>query len=291
MSVIDITTLLVDFIKRVETRLPSDVENALKKLQVEEDNPLQKIIYEAMLSNINEAKKKQIPLCQDTGILMFFIKAGVLSPLITNLKEKIIEATRRATLEIPLRPNAVDPITNNNSGDNTGRYVPWIHWDDILDNDLVEIGLYVAGGGSSFPGRAQVFSPVSGWNDLVRYVFDIVARYGINACPPLIIGIGIGATVEIASILSKKALFRKIGQRHENKKIALIEETLLKGLNELKIGAQGLEGKHGVIDVHIEYSYRHPATFAVGVTVSCWALRRGVLVIRGLSDYEFRDYW
>ncbi len=260
-------------------------------MQVEEDEPLQKIIYKAMLSNIDEAEKKQVPLCQDTGILMFFVKAGVLSPLIAGLKEKIIEATRKASLETPLRPNAVDPITNNNSGDNTGRYIPWIYWDDILDNDLVEIGLYVAGGGSSFPGRAQVFSPISGWNDLVKYVFNVVTRYGINACPPLIIGIGIGATAEIASILSKKALFRKIGQRHENRKIASIEEILLKKLNELNIGAQGLGGKHGVIDVHIEYSYRHPATFAVGVTISCWALRRGVLVVKGLDNYEFRDHW
>ncbi len=275
----------------METKLPSDVRNALKNLYVGEEDPIQKTIYDAILSNIDEADKKRVPLCQDTGILMFFIRAGIQSPIITVLKKKIVEATRKATREIPLRPNAVDPITNRNSGDNTGRYIPWIYWDDIIDSESIEIGLYVAGGGSSFPGRAQVFSPLAGWSELIKFVINTVAKYGINSCPPLVIGIGIGATAEIAAILSKKALFRRIGKRHENEKMALIEEILLKRLNELQFGAQGLKGKHGIIDVHIEYSYRHPATFAVGVTISCWALRRGVLVIKDSSNYEFRDYW
>ncbi len=286
-----IVQVLVEFIRRVETRLPSDVKAALTNLYNHEDGVLPKKMYETIILNINEAERKSIPLCQDTGSLMFFIKAGIKSPFLDMLDKYIIEAVRIATKSIPLRPNAIDPISNRNSGDNTGKYMPWIHWDEIRNTDTLEIGLYVAGGGSSFPGRAQVFSVTKGWENLVSSVVEIIIDRGINACPPLVVGIGIGATMEVAALLSKKALFRKIGQRHYNRKIALIEELLLNKLNELEIGPQGIGGKNGIMDVHIEYGYIHPASFAVGVSTSCWALRRGVLVIDREGNHKVLDYW
>ncbi len=288
---VDVTSILVDFIRRIETRLSIDVREALKKAYRENKDKALDVVYHAMLSNISIAEEKGLPLCQDTGTLMFFIKAGIRSPHIALLKNKIVEAVKIATKTIPLRPNAVNPLTNNNSGNNIGRYVPWIHWDELIDNDVVEIGLYVAGGGSSFPGRAQVFKPLTGWENMVNLVFKVVAEYGVNACPPLVIGIGIGPTMEVAAVLSKKALFRRIGEKHDDERIARLEETLLEKLNKLEIGPQGLRGRNGILDVHIEYGYRHPATFAVGVSISCWALRRGVLVLYPSNEYKFLDYW
>jgi len=274
---INLLNVMKEFIKIVVTSLPSDVKNALEKV-CENEEGVAKYVCDYMLKNVYFASRTHRPLCQDTGILMFFIKTNIKSPHIGDLKEVIIEAVRELSREGILRPNSIDPFTNINTGDNTGRYVPWIEW-DLGNDNVTEITLYVAGGGSSLPARALVVPPIRGLYELVRLVLDTVGTYGLNACPPLIVGVGIGATLEVASTLSKKALLRPIGVRNSNPKVAELERLLLSKLNSLGIGPQGLTGKTFVLDVHIEYGFRHPATFAIAVSLSCWALRRGTLVL------------
>jgi len=274
---INLLNVMKEFIKIVVTSLPSDVMNALEKV-CENEESVAKYVCDYMLKNVYFASRTHRPLCQDTGILMFFIKTNIKSPHIGDLKEVIIEAVRELSREGILRPNSIDPFTNINTGDNTGRYVPWIEW-DLGNDNVTEITLYVAGGGSSLPARALVVPPIRGLYELVRLVLDTVGTYGLNACPPLIVGVGIGATLEVASTLSKKALLRPIGVRNSNPKVAELERLLLSKLNSLGIGPQGLTGKTFVLDVHIEYGFRHPATFAIAVSLSCWALRRGTLVL------------
>lgn len=281
---------LIKLIELTVTKLPMDVVEALKKAYAQESSPIAKQIYDAIFLNIEEASKNNIPLCQDTGILMFFVKVGTRSPYIDYVYDAIIEAVREATHTIPLRPNAVDPFTNVNTGDNIGVNVPWIEVELIPRSDLLEVGLYIAGGGSSLPGRAMVFTPIEGYKSLIELVVDTISKYGVNACPPLVVGLGIGATAEIAAILSKRALLRPIGHRHPDKRVKDLEERLLQALNELNIGPQGLGGKVSVLDVHVEYSARHPATFAVGLSISCWALRRGYMKLHANRFYEITSH-
>jgi len=277
LSGAELRELLVKFIKVVATKLPDDVLKALREEREAEEDPVAKRFYEMMLENARYAAEKEIPICQDTGVPFFFIKLGTRSPYLSLIPSIIEESMEMASKEIPLRPNAVDPVTDENLGDNVGPYVPWIEYELLPDSDLTEITLLLSGGGSSLLGRSTTFKPLNGFEEMIDFIVDAVAEYGVNACPPLFIGIGIGATSEIASILAKRALLREIGSRNRNNIIAEIEELLLRKLNELKIGVQGYGAGKSVLDVHIEYSARHPTTFAVGLSVNCWALRRGVV--------------
>ena len=273
----ELRELLVKFIKIVATKLPDDVLKVLQREEEAEKDPIAKRFYGIMLENLRYAVEKEIPICQDTGIPFFFIKLGIRSPYLSLIPSIIEESMKIATEEVPLRPNAVDPVIDKNLGDNVGPYIPWTDYELLSDSDLTEITLLLSGGGSSLPGRSITFKPLNGFEEMIEFIVDAVAEYGVNACPPLFIGIGIGATAEIASILAKRALLRRIGSRNRNTVIAELEELLLKRLNELKIGVQGYGVGRSVLDVHIEYSARHPTTFAVGLSVNCWVLRRGIM--------------
>lgn len=282
-----LTDEVVYFLKILATRLPSDVLEALKAAYSAEENPVARNIYEAYLKNIQIAKEKSVPVCQDTGVAMFFVKVGTKFPYIDYIHQALIKGTRRATFEVPLRPNAVNPFSHQNSGDNTGENVPFIDIELVPGGDKLEIYGYLSGGGSSLPGRAKVLTPAefSGLDGLMEFIVDTVAKYGPNACSPLLVGVGIGATAEIAAVLSKKALLRKIGSRHPRPEVAELELSLKEKLNSLNIGPQGIGGKVSVLDVFVEYSYTHPATRAVGINVGCWATRRGLMVVN--SDLSF----
>ncbi len=286
----DVKGKLVDivsgFIHKTVAELPADVEEALRSAHMSETIPFTKSIYEAYFKNLEIARSKRVPLCQDTGILMFFVRAGTRSPFLDLVNDVLVEATRKASRDIPLRPNAVNPFTGVNSGDNTGVNTPFIDVELVPGSDRLEIYLYIAGGGSSLPGAAKVFTPGEGLKAAREFIIDTVAKYGPNACPPLLIGVGIGGTAEIAMILSKKALLRRIGNRNPDPMAAKLEEELKRDLNELGIGAQGLGGKVSILDVFVEYAYRHPATYAAGVSIGCWAHRRGLLVVHPDLRFE-----
>jgi L(+)-tartrate dehydratase alpha subunit len=282
--------LLTNFISIVSIRLPDDVLNALKELAKNEENPYGKFIYDAMFKNINLAISKNIPLCQDTGIPQFYVKLGENFPFKSLLLKALNEATSIATKRSFLRPNVVDPFNNENTGNNIGLHMPWIELELIPDVDYTEITLYLAGGGSSKPGVAKVFDPTIKWKSIIKFILHNIVKYGSSICPPLLIGVGIGPTIEIAASLSKKAILRPIGSKNLNSKAAILE-TLLKNLvNKLGIGPQGLGGTTTIMDAHIEYAGRHPATLAVAISTSCWALRRGTLKIHQNLCYEVLNY-
>jgi len=294
MSLDDVKEKLIKvfelFIAKASSELPVDVVNALNQAYEAEVSPFSKSFYEAYFKNLNEAKVYRIPICQDTGSLMFFVKAGTKFPYLNLINEAIVEATRRATRNIPLRPNAVDPFTHVNSGDNTGLYVPFIEVELVPNDDKLQVYIYPAGGGSSLPGTAKVFPPGLGLKAVKELVIETIAKYGPNACPPLIVGIGIAATAEVAALLAKKALLRTIGTRHPNPEAAKFELELKEMLNELNIGVQGVGGKTSVLEVFVEYAYRHPASLAAAVVVGCWAHRRGLLIVYPDLTYEMPLY-
>ena len=238
-----------------------------------------------ILENIRVAKATGRPLCQDTGVQTFFIEAGVDFPKIGHLKQLIIDAVKKATEIIPLRPNAVDPFTGKNHTGNIGNFIPAITWDFVSGTD-VNITAIPKGGGSENMSKLVMLKPSSGINGIKKFVIDEIKKAGGNPCPPTVIGLGIGGGADLAMKLGKLALLRPVGSRHEDEYIADIEEELIQRINETGIGPMGLGGKTTVLDVHIEHAPRHPASLPVGMVVQCWADRRAKMVIHRDGSWE-----
>ena len=267
--------------------LPPDVKEALQKVYLEETNEAAKAQLAAILRNIELAEKLKAPICQDTGLITYYVKLGAKFPAIGVIEESLIEATRLATKQIPLRPNSVDPITGRNPGDNTGRYTPVIMWDGVdPEGDYLEIIVVPKGGGSEYVTVFIMIPPGKGLEGVKEVVLDAVVKAGAMPCPPTIIGVGIAGTVDKAVYLAKKcAVVRKIGSRHPEPVIADLEMKLLDMINELGIGTMGMGGKTTALAVHIDYAYRHPATYAVAVVFQCWAARRATITIKSTGEY------
>ena len=281
-----LTGLIAKFTGIIGKRLPDDVVKKLEALRSQEDKHLSKVVYDSMFDNLEKAAALDRPACQDTGVINYFVKAGTRFPYLAQLKDILIEAVEIATVDAPLRHNAVEIFDEVNTGNNTGERTPFIHWEIVDDSDEIELEVYMAGGGCSLPGRAITLMPSAGYEGVVQYVFDTIVDWGINACPPLLVGIGIAGSVENAALLSKKAILRPIGSSHPNPKGAELEKRLEKGLNELGLGPQGLSGKSTVLGVHIESAARHPSTISAAINIGCWAHRRGTIRIKGDLSYD-----
>jgi L(+)-tartrate dehydratase alpha subunit len=283
-------TLIEKFISLVAVRLPDDVMARLEQMREAEDSTLQKALYDSYFENLRKARELNKPCCQDTGMLQFYVKAGTAFPFLDITAEVLAEATRRATLSVPLRPNAVNYFDEKNTGDNVAERSPWINWELIPHSSKMEITLYLAGAGCSLPCQARVFKPSDGYAAIVPFVFNVVCGPGINACPPLLVGIGLGHTIENAAVLSKKACLRIFGTVHPHPEGAEFEKRIMEGLNSLGMGAQGLRGNQAVMGVHIESSARHTATIACAVSLSCYTLRRGIISINDALSFELPTY-
>ncbi len=281
---------MLPFLSLVCKRLPDDVMERLKEMRRNEDSSLQKAIYDTMFENFRLAADTGRPCCQDTGLLHFYIKAGSEFPYLGKLQGWLKECVRIATREIPLRPNTVNFFEEQNSDDGTGERIPWIQWDIIPDWDGVEIMSYFAGGGCCYPAQAKVFTPAKGYSVIPEFLFEIVTNLGLNACPPVIIGIGLGENIENAAVLSKTACLRELGTHHSNPKGMELERLLLEKVNSLGIGAQGMRGNQYALAVHVESSGRHTATFAVAVSLACYVHRRGTICFDKDLNYELKQY-
>ena len=278
------TDIMASFIGYTAIHLPDDVVSKLCELRDAEDDPAAKSIYDMMFENMRLASELGRPSCQDTGLVQFIINCGSRFPLLEQLEGILITAVRQATEKTPLRPNAVETFDEINTGNNIGTGAPSICWNIIPMWDGCAISTYLAGGGCSLPGHAAVLMPGEGYEGVVRFVLDRAAEYGQNACPPLLVGVGIANSVDTAAQLSKKALFRPVGSHNPNEKAAEMEQLLEDGINAMGVGPQGMGGKYSVLGVHIENAVRHTATLGVGVSFSCWTHRRGDIVFyRDLS--------
>jgi len=282
----DLETGLLQLILKAETEIPSDIIVALKRAFLVETGAA-KIQLEGLLANVEMAKKKRCPMCQDTGILTFFVNIGTGFPAIGKLKQTIEHAVARATREIPLRPNTIDSITGKNHGDNLGSYLPQILW-DFEPGDNVHIMILPKGSGSENTSALGMLSPNVGLEGIKHFVVDIVKRAGGRPCPPIIVGVGIGGSADLVMNLGKRALLRPVGARHAEKPIATLEEELLEMINKTGIGPMGLGGKVTALDVHVETAHRHPASFPVGVMIQCWADRRASMVVHKDRSWEVK---
>ena len=267
-----------------------DVVNALRnavKIEIHEPSRVQ---LNAILTNIELAQRYTAAVCQDTGVPTFFIRLGDGFPIRSKLFSILTEAVREVTRELPLRSNSVDPLTEKNSGDNTGIGIP-VFDVELFDGDYLEMIYTPKGGGTELPSKAFVVPPGNAWERLPELVLNAVIDAGPMPCPPVIVGIGIGPNLDVAAKLAKKAaVLRPVGSRNSNPDIAKIEDALLNAINKLGIGAHGTGGTVTALDVHIEYAYRHPATFAIGIVFSCWATRRARAIVYSDGRYEVKPF-
>ncbi len=262
----------MNLIKTAATHLPDDVIRALEKACQKETNATGRSQLEAILKNIELAEKQQAPICQDTGTITFYVKAGSRLRNLDKVESALNEAVSEATEQVPLRPNAVDPFTQINSCNNIGRYTPPVHM-EIMPGNSMELTVMLKGGGSENVTALGMLNPSEGMKGLKKFVVDAVVRAGAQPCPPTVLGVAVGGGADVAISLAKKALLRRLNEPNPDANLAELEHTLLNAANSTGIGPMGLGGDVTVLDVHIDYAFRHPASFPVAVVFSCWCDR------------------
>ena len=256
------------------TELPKDVRDTIRKAYQEEQSAIGKTQLKTILEDIDLADNMKLPMCQDTGIISFYVKVGCKFSGISVIEESLISALKRATTQVPLRPNIVHPLTRNNSGDNTGLRVPHIEWELDKNGDSLEITVFPKGAGSENMCSFKMLKPGEGVLGVKKFVIDTVAEAGGQPCPPIIVGVGIGGTADVVMGLAKKALLNPLDQQNPDPEIASLERELLQLINETGIGPQGLGGKYTALGVRVLLSYCHTASLPVGCAIQCWAARK-----------------
>ena len=208
----------------VSRQLPDDVRRRLKELAEDENQPMARMIYETMERNQSLAAELKRPSCQDTGLVQVFIRCGTNFPHMNQLSDAVREGVQRATWNAPLRLNSVETFDEYNTGTNTGTRSPWTYWQNIPDWDGVEMDVYLAGGGCSLPGQGKTLMPGEGYEAAMEFVLDVMTSYGLNACPPLLVGVGLGSSIDAAAFQSKLALMRPVDSHSANPLVARLED-------------------------------------------------------------------
>lgn len=279
---------ILEAIRTAETSIPFDVFEHIRIAYEKETNEVSKSQLNSILENVKYAKDKKLPICQDTGTQTFFVDVGFDFPYKKEIVNAITTSVSKATGLYYIRPNAVDPFSGKNPGNNVGRFIPYINW-YLRDGKDAIIYVLPKGGGSENASALGMLKPGEGIKGMKKFVVEQIIKAGANPCPPTIVGIGIGGGSDLSMILAKRALLRPLGQRHEEQRVAELELEMLDLLNKTEVGTMGWGGKTSVLDVHIEYAYRHPASFPVGLVVQCWADRRAVIKIDEKGNVEVKQ--
>jgi fumarate hydratase, class I len=264
---------VVALYRKVATQLPEDVLAALEKAHAAEETPSAKETMRQMLLNAKKAKELSRPMCQDTGTPFFYVTrpAGTSE---TALREVVCRATETATKDVPLRPNAIDTLTDRSMGN-----VPVIHFEE---GNRLAVRLLLKGGGSENVSAVyklpdERLSAQRDMDGVRRCVLDAVFRAQGKGCPPYFIGVAAAGSIEEAARLSKMQLLRDAGDVNNAESLRKLEKRLLSEVNGLGIGPMGLGGNTTALSVKIAAGTRHPATYFVGVSFGCWCMRRGEL--------------
>jgi fumarate hydratase subunit alpha len=252
--------------------LPLDVKKALEDAFEREESPLGKEILDDILKNQEIARTNNVPICQDTGLAVLFLELGQDVRLVGGaLNDAINEGVRRGYEKGYLRKSAVDDpfFERKNTKDNT----PAIIHTTIVPGEKVRMILAPKGGGSENMSALGMLKPSDGVEGIKKFVLDTVDKAGSNPCPPIIVGIGIGGTIEKTTLIAKEALLRKIGDYHPNPIVAKLEKELLEEVNKLGIGPQGFGGRTTALAVHIETFPAHIASMPVAINIQCHVAR------------------
>lgn len=249
-----------------------DLMKLLQQAQKKETSPIGKYVLNMIIENNKIASREEVPICQDTGLAVIFVDVGQEVRLIDgDFVEAINQGVKEAYQEGYLRKSVVDdPVFERN---NTKTNTPAIIYTDIVPGDKIKLLVMPKGFGSENMSTIAMLKPADGEKGIIDFVIETVKKAGPNPCPPTIIGVGIGGTIDKAMVIAKKAIARKIGKHNQNEKYASMEKEVLEKINNLGIGPAGLGGNITSLAVHIDYLPTHIAGMPVAVNVCCHAAR------------------
>ncbi len=276
---------VVKLYRRMATDLSPDISDGLAKARAseEKDSPAYTAIS-TIIENVELARSESKPICQDTGYPVFFVTISE-GASIPKVREAIVEATKVATAEIPLRPNAVDSVTGANSGDNTGTLWPLIYFEGWQNNHILIRAMLKGGGSENCGATYKLPDPRLGaardLEGVRKVVLDAVHAAQGRACPPYVLGVALGGSKDAVARLSKEQLFRQLDDSSPSTELAALERKLLDEANSLGIGPIGVGGRTCVMGVKIGAAHRHAATYFVDIAFCCWADRKGTLEYHG----------
>lgn len=282
----DISKELLELVRLAATNLPQDVEKGLREsVKNEEPGSASRGALETILKNVEMAREKSTPICQDTGTPIFYVhypQGWSTIEIKTQIRAAIVEATKLTYL----RPNAVNPVTGKNTGDNTGdAHYPTMHFEEV-EGDAITIDLMLKGGGCENVGAQYKLpnSKLGAGRDLEgvrRVVLDAVYQAQGKGCAPGILGVAIGGDRGSSFIASKETLLRQLDDKNPDSELAQLEDTLFKQANQLGIGPMGFGGQTTLLGVKVKTAHRLPASYFVSVSYMCWAYRRWKMTIIG----------
>ncbi len=273
--------------------LPPEVEKAIQEAYKKDTNPSAKIYFQAMLDNIDMARERRIPLCQDTGIPMYYITIGSEVHINGNLRGAVNNATARATRDVPLRQQVTHPLTREVSKTNVGWGLPPIFLDYMDGQDFIEIIGVPRGGGAE--AKWQCVHPYPGVDRkkaILKIVLDAVSMAGGESCTPTIIGICVGGFGrDYTELLARKAIYRTpLNSRHEDPEVAELEEIIYREVNKMGIGPLGIGGDTSCLAVHMELAGGHTAGASIAVTFYCWSARYSKAKIISNEEVEYMTH-
>jgi len=265
-----------DVVQKANFELQDDVMKVIEEMEKNEESPAGKAVFEQIKQNAQIAKEEKLGLCQDTGLAVFFVEMGEdvrfnRDDGLESLRDAITQGTKQGYEEGYLRKSVVaDPIRRKNTGDNTPAY---IHW-ELDKGDHFKIQFVAKGGGAENMSQVRMFAPAAGKEGIEDFVVETIETGGSNPCPPTIVGVGLGGNFEYSALLAKKALLRKpLGSHNPDPFYADMEKRLLKRINNLGIGPQGMGGRITSLAVHVEAFPCHIASMPAAVTVQCHSHR------------------
>ncbi len=266
-----ITDTVRDLFIEASTDLGKDVLAAIDTAFQGEDTPLGKDALGKIIENAHIAKSEKLPLCQDTGLAVLFVEIGQDVHVIGgDFTESIQEGVRRAYRDGFLRKSVCDPITRANTGDNT----PAVIHAEIVPGDAIRIIALPKGGGSENMSSSNMLLPSTGLEGIREHIVELVKKAGPNPCPPTIVGVGIGGSIEKSGLLAKKALARPVGEPNgSDPRLSQLERDTLQDINALGIGPQGYGGRITALAVHVEMIPCHIASLPVTVNIQCHVAR------------------
>lgn len=263
-----VSDAVFELLKRAETSVPKDTVRALSEAFENETSEAAKAQLSAILKNIEIAEKNAVPVCQDTGIFVFWVDIGRELPILFDLEGAIRDGCARATESVPLRPNAVDPLTRKNSGNNLGDGLPDINY-GFVPGKALRITFAPKGAGSENMSAVKMFMPTE-LSQIKKFVAETVLKAGGKPCPPVVLGIGIGGSFDKCARLAKKALTEPLRPAEE---LDPLEKEILDAVNALGIGCMGLGGSTTALGVRVKKASCHTASLPVAVNIQCWANR------------------
>ncbi|HUK95820.1 MAG TPA: fumarate hydratase [Gaiellaceae bacterium] len=269
--------------------IPQDLRDALVAARDRETSVPGRRVLETIVRNVEVADDQKNLVCQDTGIAVYTCRVGEGFPLHpARIYEALKAGTERATLEHPLRSNAVHTITRENTGPNTGYRLPIVHWEFVQGWDGLDVKCVPKGSGSENMSFLKMCVPADGVKGIKQFVLESIVDAGGKPCPPGIVGVGIGGSADYAMYLAKEAITRPVGTTNSDPEVAKLERELFELLNETGIGPMGLGGDVTALAVHVEHADTHMTLNPVAVNYQCWAARRATAHVSadGTIDYD-----